>query len=154
MTVTEEKQVRQLDLTSAQFEHTLGILGELDLAPLLAAFGGKGRSLVDMLAVLPALVQVREKRIFRRLEGIWTASPDELERAEADKSLMESLERQGAKQPIIHTLAGLAAFFDGLGLSLNASPASSVNDVLAILEKMTAEGPAPDPALELSHSGD
>lgn len=122
--MTDEKQVRQLNLTDAQFEHTLGIIGEIDLTPLLAAFGDGGR-MVDLVAAIPMLGQVREKRIMRRLEAVWSADADTLELAEADSVLMAKLESQASRKPVKDTLEGFLAFFAGLGLSQDATPGSS-----------------------------
>lgn len=116
--------MRELNLTDAQMEHSFGILGELDLAPLLSSFTGGG-NLVDFLAALPALKQVRDAKILRRLEAVWSADPDSLERAEADAALMETLEKQAARKPFNFTLEGLVAFFGGRGPSLSGIPGFS-----------------------------
>ena len=115
---------RELNLTDAQFEHTLGILAEVDLSPLVNAFQGNG-SLVDILGVLPMLGQAREKKILRRLEAVWSAAPEELDRAEEDAVQMKFLETRAAHAPVKTTIAGLTAFFGGLGLSLSGTPESS-----------------------------
>lgn len=112
---------RELNLTGAQFEHTLGILAEIDLSALLNAFGGSG-SLVDLLSVLPMLGQAREKRILRRLEAVWSATPDELDAAESDTQAMRALEQKAGRTPVTEILAGLTDFFGGLGLSQSGTP--------------------------------
>lgn len=148
--MTEEKQVRQLNLTDAQFEHTLGIIAEIDLTPLLAAFNGGGR-MVDLVAAIPMLGQVREKRIMRRLEAVWSADPDTFECAETDPALMAKLENQAARKPVKDTLEGFSAFFVSLGLSPTDTDASSANAVMATLKKLTDGNPAQP--LEPSPSG-
>jgi len=116
MTAEKTTEPRKLQLTNAQFEHTLGIIAEVDLTPLANAFEGN-LNLVDILKVLPMLGQVRELRIFRRLEAVWMAEPEDLEGAEADKDNQKRMETKAARIPFSHTMAGLSDFFGGLGLS-------------------------------------
>ncbi len=137
--------MRELTLTNAQFEHTLGILGELDLAPLVASMGGGG-TLMDVLAALPALQQVREKKILRRLEAIWRATPEELDHAEANQPAMEVLVLQAGRVPSKETLEGITAFFDGQGLSLNASPVFTPEQLMTLLNRLAPGEPGEPPA--------
>lgn len=143
--------MRTLNLTNAQFEHTLGIIGEIDLSPLLAAFGQGGR-MVDLVAALPLLGQAREKRILRRLEAIWSADPDTLENAETASDLMVRLEAQTAKKPVAETIEGLVAFFSGLGLSPSGIPGSLAAGMTTSAYKPSAQA-QPQP-LEPSPSAD
>lgn len=139
---------RQLNFTTAQFEHTLGILAEVDLAPMLSAFQRGGR-VVDLLGLLPMLGQAREKKFFRRLEAVWGAEPDELERAESDDAQMKTLMCRASKVPIKDTLEGITAFFASLGLSLNDTPASLRAQMIKNLlqEEVAPEaGPAASPS--------
>jgi hypothetical protein len=139
---------REMNLTDAQFEHTLGVLAEVDLTPLVNAFQGNG-SLMDILVMLPMLGQAREKKILRRLEAIWSAEPEDLEGAEADPANMERLERKAARTPVTRTLAGLQAFFGGLGLSLSGTPGSSEAQIPAMnknLKKKLGLSPEPSPS--------
>lgn len=138
---------RALNLTNAQFEHTLGILGELDLSPLLGVF--KGGSMVDVLALLPMLGQAREKKLFRRLESVWGATPEELEKAEADPAQVDLLLRKAAQVPIKDTLEGLTAFFGSLGLSLSDTPGFLKSQTTKNLptEEAPGEGAAASPSV-------
>ena len=125
--------MRVLNLTDLQFEHTLGILGEIDLSPLLTAFSGGGR-MIDLIAALPLIGQAREKHLFRRLEAVWSATHEELARADTSPDAMAMLELRAASVPIKTTLEGLGSFFDGLGLFPSATPGSSVQLALEMMK--------------------
>lgn len=124
MTPEKTTEPRKLQLTNAQFEHTLGILAEVDMTPLANAFAGN-LNMVDMLRVLPMLGQARELRIFRRLEAVWMAEPEDLDEAETDEAKMQRMETKAAHVPFQHTMAGLSGFFGGLGLSQSGTPGFS-----------------------------
>lgn len=145
MTPEKTTEPRKLHLTNAQFEHTIGIIAEVDLTPLANAFERK-LNLVDILKVLPMLGQVRELRIFRRLEAVWMAEPEDLEGAEADKENQKRMEAKAARVPISHTMAGLSDFFDGLGLSQSGTHGflEAQKMMKAMLGQMDPEMPSGD----------
>ena len=145
MTPEKNTEPRKLQLTNAQFEHTLGILAEVDLTPLANALEGN-LGLVDILKAFPMLGQVRELQIFRRLEAVWTAKPEDLDEAEIDAPKMKRMETVAAHVPVDQTMAGLSDFFDGLGLSQSGTHGflEAQKMMKAMLGQMDPEMPSGD----------
>lgn len=141
--------MREIQFTNPKVEHTFGILADLNLPALGEALAAKSKD-EGLVKIFSVVGELREKRVFRRLEAVWSASDIELDAAEKDAAQMEALIRKHQDKPFLETLEGLAAFFAGPGLLLSATLASFVRTATETTEtpKTNEEGTIEATAIE------
>lgn len=130
-------------MSAIHLEHTLLVLGDLDLRPLIECLQG---SFLDLLKAAPFLKQVKERKLLRRIAGIWNSSHQELLEAECNDDAWKVIEARGAAVPVTELLEGIKDFFGGLGLSVNGIPGSSPEVILKALQEgklMNTGNPGP-----------
>lgn len=133
-------------LTTAQFETGLPLLASLDFTTLFSTFiklldwlpkdkevsfdvllprlREDPEALKILLPLVSVVSQAGAAQILRKVSAVLNASDAELLDAERNPAAMQALCDAAAVKPYMDTLKDVAVFFQRLGLSAEASPAS------------------------------
>lgn len=115
--------------STAHFEHGLPLLAKLDLPKLLEAYNrlqAAGQDLEAVSSLVAVIGGGAEARILSKLSAVQRATSKQLFDSEGDPKILKELEREASDRPFTECLADAAAFFVSLGLSVPATPSSSV----------------------------
>ena len=135
--------------STRRYELGMPLFAGLDLGALVASQlrlqRGEPEGLGDLARTLAGMGDTRS---IRRLAALWTATEEELKKAEMDAPFRESLEDAAALRPFGESVKAAFDFFGGLMALLGASLVSSDP------AKTTEETPASPVSPEGSLSGD
>jgi hypothetical protein len=81
-----------------------------------------------MVAFITSLGKTGQLKTVRKLAALWTASPEELKKAESDPEALALLEDRAADLPFADTFRAAQAFHAALWASLRPTPGSSEGD--------------------------
>jgi hypothetical protein len=112
--------------STRRFELGLPLFKGLDMGALMGAqsrlHAGDPKGITEFVITLG---EAGEARTLRKLAAIWTASDDDLQKAEQDAAFRVQLEEAAAQKPFPESVKATFDFFAGLMASLGASLASS-----------------------------